>query len=454
VSAFVGKRTIHGWAVSKVDPEAHLKISVNFNGQDLPCKISWYRRVDLTEHPGNHAGFTLGFQNDLDLRGWLSGGGEICAVDREARSRLPISGPGWDSLVKNFLVDYSTLRGKGFLSALISEMSRSPELSTLQQGALSNAATVLLDNKSTATSSLATQVYVPAGLQSLDGVAILGHDGHAFLIGGSNNVSRQYSDDSDNPEVKETSARWLAILTKRLEYCISLDANFTQILIPEKQTVIPHLFPSRISVPSVALRILEDIIDSDVSLRKVYLSGWRTFNKSEESHKLYRKIDTHFSELGSFEIFNAFLAHIGEHSLDRIGVQATDKYRPGDLSERFFGTPLLNEVVLTSNVDPRLHDHDLTLVSELIPETGGHIGRRYIWRNSSSPSEKRVVAFGNSFFERGGGPSQLSWWFARYFREFHFIWSPDFDPDYIRKVRPELVVCQTIERFLSRPPRV
>ena len=83
----------------------------------------------------------------------------------------------------------------------------------------------------------------------------------------------------------------------------------------------------------------------------------------------------------------------------------------------------------------------------------GHIGTKFVWKNAAAPFDLKVVAFANSFFERGGTARSLSWWCCRAFREFHFIWSPDLDMGYVREVAPDWVICQTIERFLPRTPQ-
>ena len=87
------------------------------------------------------------------------------------------------------------------------------------------------------------------------------------------------------------------------------------------------------------------------------------------------------------------------------------------------------------------------------PTAGEHIGAKIAWRHRSAPLNLKVICFGNSFFERGGSPSGLSWWFKRLFSEFHFVWSPFVDNDYVRNEQPDIVVCQTIERFLMLIPR-
>lgn len=93
------------------------------------------------------------------------------------------------------------------------------------------------------------------------------------------------------------------------------------------------------------------------------------------------------------------------------------------------------------------------LVESFDPEQGRHIGIMRKWKNKNAPFKYKVIAFGNSFFERGTESTGLSWWFSRLFSEFHFHWNPECDWQLIDSEKPDVVICQTIERFLPRLPK-
>ncbi|MFJ2542611.1 hypothetical protein [Microbacterium sp. NPDC087589] len=61
-----------------------------------------------------------------------------------------------------------------------------------------------------------------------------------------------------------------------------------------------------------------------------------------------------------------------------------------------------------------------------------------------------MLTFGNSFFETGDFAGYLSWWGKHLFREFHFHWGPDFDWDLVDELKPDVVIGQTVERFLNK----
>ena len=83
---------------------------------------------------------------------------------------------------------------------------------------------------------------------------------------------------------------------------------------------------------------------------------------------------------------------------------------------------------------------------------GKHIGQYSIWNNPSAPIKKKVIAFGNSFFGNCLDQGCIGWWFSNYIEKFHCIWSPNIDFDLVEKEKPDLVICQTVERFMKKVP--
>jgi hypothetical protein len=122
-----------------------------------------------------------------------------------------------------------------------------------------------------------------------------------------------------------------------------------------------------------------------------------------------------------------------------------------DLSDHFGGLQLYNRIAMPLPETLAIEGAGVELVHKV--ESVGHLGRRYIWRNRAAPIKKRVLAFGNSFFESGNMPQHLSWWFARWFQEFQFVWTNNLDRTIVDEYRPDIIVCQTIERFLAAAPQ-
>lgn len=182
-----------------------------------------------------------------------------------------------------------------------------------------------------------------------------------------------------------------------------------------------------------------------------YISGLDTL-ANERKFETFDAIDTHFSPFGAFCMFKNLIESAGIKDEVYPIFRKSERMMVGDLAERF----IVNSTLLYPDTELLKIPHPMTaeslkLVDEFDPSADGHVGLRRVLENPLAPVKKLLV-FGNSFFERGGHPKTLTWWFARMFTEFHFVWEPAFDWRYIDAVRPDIVIGQTIERFLNRVP--
>jgi hypothetical protein len=83
-------------------------------------------------------------------------------------------------------------------------------------------------------------------------------------------------------------------------------------------------------------------------------------------------------------------------------------------------------------------------------EVGLHVGSHVIFHNPHAPNEGPIVIFGDSFSEYR--PGRLTQHFAESFTEVHFLWSPNVDFDYVRRVQPRAVISELSERFATTVP--
>jgi hypothetical protein len=92
------------------------------------------------------------------------------------------------------------------------------------------------------------------------------------------------------------------------------------------------------------------------------------------------------------------------------------------------------------------------MVAHTPPPPGGYVGKSYVFRNELAPIRKKVILFGNSFFDNHVFQGSVSYWMAAWFEEYHFVFKPEMDIGYIEAEEPDVVICQTIERFLELVP--
>ncbi len=296
-------------------------------------------------------------------------------------------------------------------------------------------------------------IEVPLGHLSLDGTAVVGQQGYLFLVGGSNSVLDQYLADPEHPGLVDTATRWLDRFSERRAACDAVGARFLQLVVPEKLGVVRDLFPWSIPAGSPLLGRIEDGVSRAPRLAQSYLSGLSVLNAldPEPRFECVRRTDSHLSCQGIVRILQATLDAMG-FSLSRPPTEWKEVSVTGDLAERFFGVPLFETIRLPADGFCDALSSGVELIAAHDPPGGGHFGSRYVWRNTAAVVPMKVVAFGNSYFERGGDAGALSWWFARLFAEFHFVWDPRMDADYVATEKPDWVICQTVERFSAREP--
>jgi hypothetical protein len=292
----------------------------------------------------------------------------------------------------------------------------------------------------------ATRVYLRQGMTTLDGSALLGRNGHVFLIGGTNHVRRLYTP-GETDEHRNQSQLWIDLFSARRHKMRESGIKYLQLVIPEKISLLPELFPEALTAPSPFLRLIEKGFKSPA-----YLSTYDLFRNSPQRTDLFVRVDTHLSEKGAFLLFKTLVEKLGFTGPEEPLFHEAGDFFAGDLSDRFFGEPLLNKRTRVSGSQVDALSASVQLIDNLDPADGRQTGTVRVWRNPRAPIQETLVAFGNSFFERGNEPRQLSWWFSRYFREFHFVWEPRLVAEYVEKVRPNTVICQTIERFLALLP--
>jgi hypothetical protein len=301
--------------------------------------------------------------------------------------------------------------------------------------------------------SAITSLNMPVEFVSFDGSAVLGYEGMAFLLGGSNNLLQQYTLDRSSPLISKLADVWAQIILERIHKTRAVGADFLQVLIPEKITVLSHLLPRAIKSPTALWQAVTERADTTPSLATHLFSALPVLASSELRQDSFPCFDTHLTARAARDVFVAICERMRiANPFSQIEF-TTDVIQIGDIAERFVRGLQIPEIYhMPDQSFLEMASSGLELIERYDP--GRHLGTRFVWRRPNAPINAKVIAFANSFFERGASARGLSWWFARTFTEFHFIWSADMDEDYIRLHSPDWVVCQTIERFMQHPPTV
>lgn len=283
------------------------------------------------------------------------------------------------------------------------------------------------------------------GSVSSDESSVIGRDGHIFIFRGSNRLYEQYF--ADKEWASDCASKRINLFEQRKRSSEKFGAEFFQFVIPEKSSIAPESFPKAITPPMPLVKELNKLI-----LERKYGENFvvlqEFMERSAERTSFYRKIDCHLNFLGCQKTFIEILRVIGFPDHSELALDEPVVLR-GDVGSRF---PGVVEFLKAPNQKQAADlERGLSLVDKHNPASGIR-GHRRVFQHSNARYRKKVVAFANSFFALGEAAHELTWWFARNFSEFHLVWMSEFEEEYIEKVKPDIVLAQTIERFLGVIP--
>lgn len=288
------------------------------------------------------------------------------------------------------------------------------------------------------------------GRESSDNVAIVGAGGNLFLLSGSNFLDKLYSD-----HAMVDVGKWVDIFKGRKSHSVEHGYQYIQILLPEKSSILHWKVPYPAERGSPGYKLLIQAMQDDRSLDGCLLNGLEVLPDEVNSESVFKSFDTHMSTFGARLVLDNLLADFFDVTTPvykTVGIAHSEM--PGDLGARYAvdGNIVDRPPIYLGieNVAGRFCEPKL--VKSIDPAEGNR-GTYRQWVCPNAPIKKKVVCFGGSSFERGADSTNLSWWGGRIFEEFHFIWNSTADMGLIEELKPDVVICQTIERFLVVTPK-
>ena len=276
-----------------------------------------------------------------------------------------------------------------------------------------------------------------------------GRDGWLFLVGGTNNVLRQYRRSLGN---WWHLRRWARLIEARSARAQALGMRYVHTLVPEKLSIYDNL--------TVGL-------DYDPSLSKARRLAARRAPRPGSAPRapprrapraaatpLFRKTDSHWTYDGCLLAHRALLRACGAVPPPDLGERVRFTAEGlWDLGDKLPDRPRETVTNWTVHRDAvRIHASPLVESYEAAGRCGDlHVGAHVIYRNDSPAADPRtVVLFGDSYAHYA--PIMLTAFLSESFRELHFVWSSSLDWSYIEKVRPDILMFEMAERFLARVP--
>ena len=274
----------------------------------------------------------------------------------------------------------------------------------------------------------------------------VGKKGYVFLVKALMDIEALYADNS--VETLNIADLWENIIRYRLELSAINNYEFRQIIIPEKISLANKLFYRDIAAKSPLMSRLETMLNKNPYLEKSYVSAYDTLLPHVYSTPSpIFPVDTHFTTFGTYKMLCSILHSLGM-DMPIVNFPESKPYE-SDVGKMITGSPVFEDDLIPVF-------SGMTSEPELIEKydapDGGHFTTRRGWRCPSAPINRRVLVIGNSYFGLGLHSREMSWWGARLFTEFHFIWGHHFNYADVNRVNPDIVIGQTIERYLGTAP--
>lgn len=469
LGGFVAHRRIMGWAADPARPGEPVRLVLMLRGAAVQrLSTGAHDRPDLFEEVGS----TQGFLADLPA-GYLPGDlatGRLTLHPLDARGEPMAALPLSPQLLAQeqtaaghaMLVRAEEALGRTGLAAMLALLGRPEGFGAAQRASEANgtlhAGIPGQRPGQVALSSLA----FPVGLRSAGGGVVLGHDGHLFLLAGSNGeIARLGAEPSQRARLVEA---WLALIAARKARAEALGIRYLQLIVPEKTSLVPDLLPDPApgetpeDGPSPLLAAFEDALAARAELADCTVSGLLALEAAANGRRaslthLVRRLDTHPSPAGMHVLARAVLTRLGESPPDLGPRFVRPRLGKGDLSVHFLPEPCYEEVLHAPARAFERFGAEPQPVAQHRPPDGRHIGRREHWRAPGAPSPRRILVCGNSICDSPEARQPvLSGWLARWFAEYHFHWRPDVDWEEVAALRPDILLCQTVERFMGQVP--
>jgi hypothetical protein len=279
-----------------------------------------------------------------------------------------------------------------------------------------------------------------------------------FLTGGSNAASKLYTRSGFENSIDSNG--WRHTIERRIRRCERANIRFCQLIIPEKLTVVSlddqdrmSVFGSSDGILPPGERLLQSVLETQLIYPKDFLISQYI------KYPIYSATDSHWTWIGAFSAFQILINYFGLeiNYTSLLNFPRTIHRYHGDLwdpSLQNIELDSFERIELPHNIR-RIYCNGMVGTKEMYNaenDTGLHVGSQCIFYNSLAQRQEIVILFGTSFSEYRLETSLLTALFAYFFNTVHFIWSTSLDFHYIERHRPDLVISELPERFLTSCP--
>ncbi len=282
-----------------------------------------------------------------------------------------------------------------------------------------------------------------------------GREGWLFLVGGSNKVRTLYDPNSEllpNGKLQ----RWAELIEGRARRLEAMGIQYIHVSVPEKLTIYDDKLRDPPPVDwqlSPAVRLRDMLRASPYA--HVLLDLIEPFRSAPDRDDFYLKTDSHWTAAGCFRAYRLICERIGiAPQLDLLSRKHVDFGAHFDLGSKL--RPPVAEVLKFYDFTKdsvRWHANAIAQYLDAVTmEAVIHAGSHVAFKNEApSAADKRILIFGDSYSSQRS--DSLTAMLAESAREVEFIWSTNLDWDHIARMRPDVVVYELVERFMTIVPK-
>lgn len=311
----------------------------------------------------------------------------------------------------------------------------------------------------------------------------IGKEGWLFLTGGKHQVIDLYKEDS--AFTADMANAWVALLAQRADQLMPRGIDYVHLVVPDKLTLLNRHYDDNLqNVDGSPIRQLHARYESELPN---FLNVVPYLTQGIDKYPVYWKTDSHWTAWGCYMAYQLLCSRLGvPTNTDILNYPYTESQRVLDLgrSDRLSGCSNASNAIQPENVrtyqldrySKRVYANEVIRYRENLNLDGfsqrvldtidsenietlqaissamveGH-GSHVIYENRSDAAvNKKIVLFGNSYSDYR--QNLLTGMLAETVKEVHFIWSDSIDHEYVRQVRPDVVVSQSCEASMPHIP--
>lgn len=278
------------------------------------------------------------------------------------------------------------------------------------------------------------------GALSPGGTAVAGSDGHLFIRDGGNRWEQQYL--GELTIVDAWRMNWRYILGTRQAGARERGIELWNVIVPDKQILLADKRwpPGGKPGNKRPVKFLQEVLPP--AARLIYAEA--ALRAASPTAPMYFRHNSHWTASGCCAAAEAILALISpEVRLSDLELAARRARGSHDLTDHFFDPAPEEDMLKMAPVG------DVVFDNRHLELTGKHIGNIYVVENRQAPDPRRLILFGDSCAYDYGLAYVLSAVFARV----AFVWSNAVDWDMVAEHRADLVLCESVERYIATLPK-